>query len=440
MRRPRWVALGAAGVLAAIAVGAPPAMASIITGKVTGVAIPAPGTGRAFVRAVSLETGEVVESDALDRAGRYRLGVPKGAFALFPAVITLHAVVAPKPTRARVRNGQRRAVPLPGRSHADVARPVVTFRDGAFSGATGEFSAMNMGLFQMLVTDLGETRVPDCDLTVVARDSFALSAIGAERALVRSGRADPATAIRLGRIVAPTVGIRGTVSVSGGRLRITAQVYRWRSGATVATTSVEGAVEEFFTLEPVLARKLAALACGKAPPVAGTFSGSLDYARVVPSVQTGSLTWSGSVELEADAAPLGIPPQFGGPSATYHLRSGTLTARLQVTSLADGCTLTGEQSFDILAITAGSGVPVLSVTDGSPETYRLALDGGTAAIPVTVSGCPAGGAGTWPLRGILLLPSSRTPAVAAPLTFAGSASGTTVGVDDGYAWTWGLRG
>ena len=81
------------------------------------------------------------------------------------------------------------------------------------------------------------------------------------------------------------------------------------------------------------------------------------------------MDWSGSLDLEPDAAPVGIPPQFGGPSETYHLKKGTLTAKVQVTSVLDGCTASGQASFDVVAFSAGSTVPVLAIDDLRTRYY-----------------------------------------------------------------------
>ena len=101
-----WLVLAAAVVL----FGGFRADASTVAGRINGVSIPAAGTGQAFVRAVNLQTGEVAAVDDTDATGRYRVTVPRGAFALFPTVVTLEKVFSPQPTRVRLRRGQRRSV------------------------------------------------------------------------------------------------------------------------------------------------------------------------------------------------------------------------------------------------------------------------------------------------------------------------------------------
>ena len=95
----------------------------------------------------------------------------------------------------------------------------------------------------------------------------------------------------------------------------------------------------------------------------------------------------------------------------------------------------------------GTRQPVMSITEGDPDTYQLGLGAGIEQIPATLTACPPdkassnGKSAPWGLLGILLMPSSKPPF---PITtegvFAGSATGSTPGLDNGYQWTWSLRG
>ena len=87
----RVLIVAAVGALVTLmSAGATPATASTVTGKITGAPIPVPGTGQAFVRAVSVQTGTVVATDDTDAAGRYKLTVATGTFVLLPTGITLN--------------------------------------------------------------------------------------------------------------------------------------------------------------------------------------------------------------------------------------------------------------------------------------------------------------------------------------------------------------
>ena len=374
--------------------------------------------------------------------------VPKGTFVLFPTVIRIGKLFAPKPTTVRLKRGQRKSVRLPARANAAVLRPIVAMPDNSFTGGTGDFKVLNKGLRDMLITDLAGVKTPGCAVTLVDRSALGLAAIKLEFKLVRLGLTDPATAPRPGLIVNPTRGIRGTITVTGGRMRLDAEIYKWSSKKTLHKTSVEGAQEEFFQLEADLARRLAALLCEQPPPISGTFSGSLDYAKVIPvGVLLGTLDWTGSLELEPSPFPAGIPPQFGGPTTTYQPKSGSVTARIQVTTVSGGCTISGQGTFDVLSLSGGMPLPALTITEGNPDTYRLGLDGGLAQIPAVLTACPPaqaasnGNPAPWPLLGIGLLPISFTPFnLTTEGVFSGSATGTTPGLDAGYQWTWNLRG
>jgi hypothetical protein len=444
----RTLIVAGIGALVALALaGGVPATASTVTGKITGAPIPASGAGRAFVRAVSVQTGTVVAVDDTDAVGRYKVSVPKGTFVLLPTVITLNRLFAPKPTRVRLKRGQRKSVRLPARAKAVVLRPIVGMPDDSFTGATGEFRGLNKGLRDMLITDLLTTSIAGCQIANSEQSAFGLAMIRQEFSLARHGLVDPATAPRTGLMISPTRGIRGTFTVTGGRMRIDAQVYKWSSKKTLHRTSVEGAQEEFFELEKDLTRRLAALLCEKPPPISGTFTGSLDYAKQVPvGVILGTLDWNGSLELEPVTSPGGIPPQFGGPTATYQVTSGTVTVRAALTPVTGDCSITGQGTLDIPTLSGGMHPPVLTVTEGDPDTYRLTLDGGLGQVPSVLSACPPnnaasnGNAAPWPLLQIGLLPFSQTPHISTEGVFAGSATGTTPGLDAGYQWTWSLRG
>jgi len=451
----RWarVTVAATALALLLAATAVPGAGSTVSGRVTGAAIPADGAGAAFVRAVDLGTGRIVRTDDADRSGRYRMTVPAGAVALLPTIVRFGRVVTPAPTRVRLRRGQRRTVRLPARPTAVTQRPVVAMPDDAFRGGTGEIAVLNRGLRDMLITDLFDVRIPGCQITQVDRSARFAAAYAVELALTRRGLVDPTTAIRPGRLITPTRGVRGTLTVVGDRLRIDAEVYRWASKRTLHRTSVEGAVADFFTLEPVLARRIGALLCEAPPPVSGSFTGSLDYSRVTPAgVLIGTLDWSGTLDLEPQDAlgglpPGAVPPGLGFTTRLYRVRSGSYTARIRVVPAAGGCTISGQGTFDVLATSGGvPSVTAMSVTEGDPDTYRLALDGTLAQIPTVLSACPPGQeptngrTGVWPLLGIGLLPFTQTPPIAAEGVYAGSATGTSPGLDDGYSWTWSLRG
>ena len=159
----------------------------------------------------------------------------------------------------------------------------------------------------------------------------------------------------------------------------------------------------------------------------------------------GTLDWSGSLELKPLTIP-GLPPQFGGPTTSYEVGAGSFDARISIRPAGGGCLISGQGTFDIKALYQGVPFQVLAITEGNPDTYRLALDGNLAQIPTVLSDCPPGQetsngrTGVWPLLGIGLLPFTQTPELKSEGVLAGSATGSTPGTDDGYSWTWNLQG
>ena len=443
------VVAGAAGLVAAMCATA---AASAVSGRLTGVPIPAAGAGEAFVRAVDLRTGAVAAVDDADRSGRYRMTVPGGSFALLPTVVRVGRLLAPRPSRVRLRRGQRRTVPLRARVTAVTPRPVVAMPDDSFTGGTGENAVLNRGLRDMLITDLFEARTPGCVITQVDRSARFAAFYRDELALSRSGLVDPATAIRPGLLITPTRGVRGTISITADRTRIEAEIYRWSSKRTLHRTSVEGGPRDFFLLVRVLGQRLAARLCDRPPPVSGTFTGTLDYSQVTPKgVLVGTLDWSGDVDLEPQDAfaglpPGAVPPGIGVSTTLYRVRSGSFTARIRLAPVTGGCTISGQGTFDTRAVSGGAPVTAMTLTEGDPGTYRLALDGALAQIPTVLSACPPGQeasngrTGVWPLLGIGLLPFTQTLPVATEGLYSGSATASSPGLDDGYSWTWSLRG
>lgn len=444
-RRKTWIGFLAAAALAAVLPAG--AAASVISGRLTGTPIPSQGTGEASVRAVDMQSARVAASAAVGANGRYRMTVPKGAFALLPAVVTPgRPLVRPAATRVRVKRNQRRSVVIPAsrkRVAAVAVSPIVAIRDGAFTGGIGDYAVLNRGLGDMLITDIVSARPgAGCAITVVEVSARFEAAYQQELRLVRSGRVDPATAIRAGLRLRPTRGIRGRIAVSGERLTISAEVYRWSNGRTLARTSVEGPATAVFDLEAALARKLVDLLCQRPPPLTGQFSGSVDYSTLPLAPVNLRITWEGAVELVPQAAIGGVAvaPRVGLP-VTYRVRTGTLTARLSGST--NDCTISGQGAFDAARLNGGPDVLALSITEGDPDTYRLFMGAGGAALDTVLSDCsePArnGTTATWPLLAVALMDFTKEHRIETDGVMAGTGTQAASGVDGRYSWSWSLR-
>lgn len=436
-------------LVAAALLGALPAggAGSVIAGRLTGTPIPPKGAGEATVRAVNTQTGRIAASVAIDASGRYRVTVPKGAYALLSAVVAPgRPLVRPAATRVRVKRGQRRTVTIPaGRKRVTAAtvNPIVAIRDGAFTGGTGDFAVLNRGMGDMLITDIvGANTGAGCKITVVEVSAQFEAAYRLELQLARSGRIDPATAIRPGLRIRPTRGIRGRISVTGDRMTISAEIYRWSNNRTLKRTSVEGPANAVFELESVLARKLVDLLCERPPPITGQFSGSVDYAKLPIAPVNLRITWQGTVDLVPQTTLGGVPiPPIAGLPVTYMVRSGTLTA--QLSGSTSDCTITGQGVFNAPGLNGGPDVLALSITEGDPDTYRLFMSAGSAALDTVLSNCNPpdsnGTQGKWPLLAVALMDFTKEHQVTTEGVFAGSGTQPASGADGEYTWSWSFR-
>lgn len=435
------VAAALSGVLPASGAG------SVISGRLTGTPIPAKGAGEAIVRAVDAQTGRITASAVTDAKGRYRFTLPKGAYVLLPTVVAPgRALVRPAATRVRIAGGQRKAVTIrAGRKRAAqaVVSPIVGIRDGAFTGGTGDIAVLNRGMRDVLITDLVNARAgAGCTITVVEVSAQFEAAYQLELRLARLGLIDPATAVRPGLRLRPTRGIRGSISVAGDRMTISAEVYRWSNNRTLGRASVEGPADRFFDLEAALVRKLVDLLCERPAPIAGQFSGSVDYSKLPVAPVDIRISWEGALELVPQTTIGGVPiPARLGMPVTYRVRSGSLTGRLSGST--GDCTISGQGSFSAAGLNGGPDVLALSITEGDPDTYRLLMGAGSAALDTVLSDCvdPAdnGTTGKWPLLAVALMDITKAHEVVSEGVFSGSGSRPASGADGEYAWSWNFR-
>ncbi len=124
-----------------------------------------------------------------------------------------------------------------------------------------DLEPLRVGLTQMVVTDLAA----DPKLTIVERTR--IQEILDELKLGHSGRVDPATSAKIGRLVGAEYLVLGTYFELGGTLRIDARVVRVETGEVVVGAGRSGAVDELFSIEKSIAGILAA---GLDATIAGT--------------------------------------------------------------------------------------------------------------------------------------------------------------------------
>ena len=85
----------------------------------------------------------------------------------------------------------------------------------------------------------------------------------------------------------------------------------------------------------------------------------------------------------------------------------------------------------------------MTVTEGDPDTYRLVMSAGGAAISTVLSGCAdpldEGKTGMFILAPVALMAAFQEHATADEGVFAGSASQPGSASDGAYSWSWGFR-
>lgn len=138
------------------------------------------------------------------------------------------------------------AAPAPA---AKKARVAVLYFD--YGGKNDELMGLQKGIAQMLVTSLQETKVVD----VVERE--ALQALLAELKLQKTKSVDPATAVKMGKLLGVQYLVLGGYVDLLGQLRIDTRVVDVQTGQIVGTAAVNGRIDDFFALFETLAHKLA---------------------------------------------------------------------------------------------------------------------------------------------------------------------------------------
>lgn len=162
-----------------------------------------------------------------------------------------------------------------------------------------ELEMLKVGLAQMLTSDLHGTP----GVTVVERAR--LQAVLDEHQIQRGDLADPAAAVRVGRLLGARRLVLGAYFELLGTLRIDARVVEVETSRVLASAGVGGPRERFLSLQAELADRLrAALAPGPAPdgspaPTRGGPEGPVPSPAGAPRAPAGSPPQGGSRSLEA---------------------------------------------------------------------------------------------------------------------------------------------
>ena len=211
-----------------------------LSGTLSGARLPKPAAGVSLVQAFNVGDGSIAASDYLDRRGRFSMKVPPGPYALVGgSVFFKRGLPTVKLVGAlRARSGKSRRLPLSLRRArgAASAGSALSRRVGVpdFSGGA---PYQNRGLAAMIVTDLVMLNGgPPCAFTVLElqkRDE-----IIREIRRQQTKFFDPATRVRPGQLLQPTLVVRGSLVPHGGDdVSYSLRVVNARNGRVKGTVS-----------------------------------------------------------------------------------------------------------------------------------------------------------------------------------------------------------
>jgi hypothetical protein len=171
----------------------------------------------------------------------------------------------------------------------------------------------------------------------------------------------------------------------------------------------------------------------------GTFTGDVDYRTQPLTPLQERITWSGTLDL--------VRQEYGfAPVVVYTLRSGSVTATLDIDRENGGCDIDGTSTIDLLAANFGQPASVLVVDlSGPAPVYRITLGAPIASIAAVKSNCeddPSqnGQPVPWPLAATPLAMTIAPQPVASRFAFNATLTGRPASADPVYHWTWALSG
>jgi hypothetical protein len=257
MLRVRAIGLGVAAVAAVAGIAAAPASQAAtvkLSGKL-GARLPRPAAGVALVQAVNVGDGTLGAAQYIGRRGRFSLKVPPGPYGLVAGSVFFKRGVPTVKLRGALRAsaGKPRRLALSAATGAQKIVGVPYF--------TGGEAYQNRGLASMVETDLVLVKDgPPCAFTVVAlqrRDE-----IIKEIRRQQTKFFDPATRVRPGRLLQPTIVVRGSlVSHGEGDVSYNLQVVNTKNGKVKGTVSGRTTPTTWLSASEGIARQLAKIIC-----------------------------------------------------------------------------------------------------------------------------------------------------------------------------------
>jgi len=157
-----------------------------------------------------------------------------------------------------------------------------------YEGKTPGLEVLRKGLAQMLITDLSSN--PSFQIVERGR----LEALLAEQKLGATGKLDPATAARVGRLLGARYMVMGGYFDLGDVLRVDARLVEVETGRIVGTSGTSGKPGEVMAAEQKTARDLEKLLSGLSAPAAVT-------AAKAPAVKPPARLSTGTAVLYAKA-------------------------------------------------------------------------------------------------------------------------------------------
>jgi TolB-like protein len=139
------------------------------------------------------------------------------------------------------------------------AKPTIAILAFDYGGRDPALEPLREGLSQMLISDV--STFPGVNVVERAR----LKALLEEQKLGRSGKVDPATAARVGKLLGARFLVLGNYFDLGPSVRIDARVVEVETGKVVRGVGVSGASADFLGIEQDLSGKLIDVIAGALP-------------------------------------------------------------------------------------------------------------------------------------------------------------------------------
>jgi TolB-like protein len=170
------------------------------------------------------------------------------------------------------------------------SKPTIAILTFDYGGKNVTLEPLREGLAQMLIADVSNLS----DVQVVERTR--LKALLEEQKLGRSGKIDPATAARVGKLLGARFLVLGSYFDIAESMRIDARVVEVETGKIVRAVGANGASGDFLGIEQDLAGKLGEVLAAALPGVAKAGP----PARKAPKVKSTTVATYGRALLALD--------------------------------------------------------------------------------------------------------------------------------------------